>query len=77
MNPKLLPEEVQQRIQTISETELVEAREILGETAKKMTDDELRHQIACMEYLSESWLDEFERKTFDGKTLNEKLAEMP
>lgn len=77
MNPKFLPDAVQQRIQTISETELQEAKDILGQAAKELTDDELRQQIACMEYLSESWLDEYERKIFKGKTLNEKLAEMP
>lgn len=59
----------------VSEKELAEAREILGKTAKKMTDEELINQIKAMKYLSESWLDEFEKSIFDGKTLNEKLSE--
>ena len=50
------------------------AREILGETAKDMSDDDVREQIAMIKYLTESWIDEFERQIFDGKTLQEFLG---
>ncbi len=59
----------------VSETDLAEAREILGEGAKIMTDDQLRNQVAGMQFLIESWMDEYERSIFDGKTLDEKLSE--
>ncbi len=60
----------------VSEKDLAEAREILGEQAKDMTEEELREQVASMKYLGEAWLDEFEKKIFNGKTLQEKLADL-
>lgn len=57
----------------VSSKEIEEVREKLGDTAKDMTDEQLRDQIAMMKYLSESWLDDYERTIFDGKTLNEVL----
>lgn len=60
----------------VSEKELAEAREKLGEVAKNITDEQLRDQVAAMKYLSESWLDDFEKTIFDGKTLNEKLSDL-
>ena len=59
----------------VSEVELAEAREKLGDLVKDMTDEQLRNQVASMKYLSESWLDDFEKSIFDGKTLNEVISE--
>lgn len=53
------------------EKDIAEAREILGDAAKDMTDEQIRHQIACISYLVETWLEEYERKVFNGKTVNE------
>ncbi|MBI3485735.1 hypothetical protein HY025_02210 [Candidatus Daviesbacteria bacterium] len=60
----------------ISEKELAEAREILGERAKDMTEEQLKEQIASMKYLIDSWMDEYERSIFDGKTLNKKSSNL-
>lgn len=58
----------------IEDTDIEEAREILGDTVKNLTDDELKDQMVMVQYLIETWMDEFERKTFNGKTLNELLG---
>lgn len=49
--------------------------EILGETAKEFSHEELRNAVVEMQYLIDSWLDDFERSTFDGMTLRELLHE--
>ena len=67
-NPKL------DRIMVTPE-ELAKAREILGETAKNMPDNDIINQIIAMKYLSETCLDDFEKSIFDEKTLEEKLSE--
>lgn len=51
-----------------------ETREILGESAKDLTDSQVYDLTNEIQYLVDSWLEEFERKTFDGKTLNELLG---
>ncbi|MDP3974054.1 MAG: hypothetical protein Q8P92_04445 [Candidatus Daviesbacteria bacterium] len=51
-----------------------EAREILGESARDLTDSQVYDLTNEIQYLVDSWLEEFERKTFDGKTLNELLG---
>ena len=55
------------------EKSILEAREILGESAKDMTDEQVFDLVTEMQYLADSWLEEFERQTFDGKTLIELL----
>lgn len=55
------------------ENTVLEAREILGESAKDMTDEQVYELVTEMQFLVDSWLEEFERKTFGGKTLNELL----
>ncbi len=52
---------------------ILEAREILGDSAKDITDEQVFDLVTEMQYLVDSWLEEFERKTFDGKSLNELL----
>lgn len=54
---------------------LEQARKILGETAADLSDEELKDIITEMKFLASSWLDDFERKQFDGKTLAEILDE--
>ncbi len=53
------------------EREIRETREILGEVAVGMTDEEIRYQITCIDFLVRAWLDEYERSIFDGKTVQE------
>ncbi len=62
----------QQRKQTL-ENDLEGAKEILGTLTDQFTLDELKVIITEIKYLAESWLDDFERGIFDGKTLNELL----
>ncbi len=58
----------------IEQKDIDEAREILGNNAKNLSDEELKDLLVEMQYLVESWLDEYERKIFNGKTLNELLG---
>ena len=53
------------------EKEIQDTRKILGEVAVGMTDEEIKHQITCIDYLIRTWLDEYERSIFDGKTVQE------
>ena len=56
---------------------ILEAREILGDSAKDLTDEQVYDLVNEIQYLVDSWLEEFERKTFDGKSLNELLNLQP
>jgi predicted ATPase len=56
---------------SITDKDIVESREILGDVATDWSDDQLKDEIVKIQCLTDSWLDEFERKTFDGKTLAE------
>lgn len=58
---------------SITDKDLEKARQTLGEIAKNMTDEQLKDDVVKIQYLTETWLDEFERKTFDGQTLAEKI----
>ncbi len=49
---------------------ICEARKILGDVAKDMSDDDIQKLISTFQILSESWLDQYEIKIF-GKTLKE------
>lgn len=51
------------------------AKEILGKTASNFSKEEVRDLVAQVEYLVETWLDDFERDIFKGRTLNELLHE--
>lgn len=55
----------------VEDRDLIEARKILGDLVKNWPDERLRDEVAGTKYLVETWLDDFERKTFDGKTLSE------
>ena len=57
----------------LDDKEIQEARKVLGKTAEKMSDEELKDQITMMKFLTESWLDEYERSVYGGKTLAEKI----
>jgi ABC-type transporter MlaC component len=47
------------------------ARQILGNAAGSISDEELEAFTAKLEYLTNSWLDSLEKQLFDGKTLRE------
>lgn len=48
-----------------------EAREILGDSASNLSDDKVYDLVVEMQYLVDTWLEEFEKNVFDGKTLKE------
>lgn len=54
--------------------EVQEAREILGDCIKDLTDSQVYDLVNEIQYLVDSWLEEYERKVFDGKTLDELLG---
>lgn len=54
--------------------EIQEAREILGDSANDLTDAQVYDLVNEVQYLVDSWLEEYERKAFDGKTLDEVLG---
>ena len=50
-----------------------ETREILGESALKLTDEQVYDLTNEIQYLVDTWVEEFEQEIFDGKTLSELL----
>ena len=58
----------------IEQKDIDEARDILGDLAKGISDDDIRDIVVEIQFLVESWIDEYERKTFNGKTINELLG---
>jgi hypothetical protein len=50
-----------------------EARDILGESASALLDDQIYDLVNEMQYLVDTWLEEYEQKIFEGKTLKELL----
>jgi len=57
------------------EKELKQAKDVLGLLAFEFSDTEIKTIVMEVEYLTDTWLDEFERKTFKGLTLKELLHE--
>ena len=60
----------------IEQKDIDEAREILGDSVKDFSDEDLKDKLVEMLFLIESWLDEYERKVFNGKTINEMLGSL-
>lgn len=52
---------------------LLKARELLGEDGKDLTDEEAYNLYTEIQFLTDSWAEEFERGIFNGKTLEEIL----
>ncbi len=59
----------------MDDIELEKAKAVLGDIAKKMSDDQIKDICVEIQYLVESWLDDYERSIFNGKTLRELLGE--
>lgn len=60
---------------TREENNLQRARRMLGDIAASLSDSELETFLTEFEYLLDSWMDEFEKKIFDNKTLIQLLKE--
>ena len=52
---------------------ILEARDILGSSAENLTDEQIINLVNEVQYLVDTWLEEFERKVYCGTTLNELL----
>ena len=52
---------------------ILEAREILGDSANNLSDEQVYDLVNEIQFLVDSWLEEYERKVFDGKSLDELL----
>lgn len=57
------------------ETNIIRTRRILSKTAESLSDEQIECMVTEFQFLINSWLDEFERDTFSGKTLKEVLQE--
>ncbi len=57
------------------ENRVSKARGILGESARDFTDEQLGYLVTDFEYLVDTWLDLFEKKMLEGKTLKEVIGE--
>ena len=68
-------EQINQNFQDQSEKQksVQEAREILGESAQDLTDDQVHDLVNEVQYLVDTWIEEYEQNIFDGKTLKEML----
>lgn len=45
------------------------ARSILGSKSQEFKDSELENLVSDFEFLADTWLDNFEKQIFNGKTL--------
>jgi len=61
--------------QKIEDKNVQRAKEILGDIANELTPAQLKDTIVEIQYLVNTWLDDFEREIFEGKTLQELLHE--
>jgi uncharacterized protein YpuA (DUF1002 family) len=66
---ELFPEQEYQE-KTIQKT-----KEVLGALAIDLTEENLRDIASEIQFLADSWLDDFEMEIFNGLTLNELLHE--
>lgn len=64
----IFPEQAEER--KISQT-----RKILGEVASSLSDEQVVNLISEFQFLIDTWLDEFEKDMFGGKTFKELLNE--
>jgi hypothetical protein len=56
------------------ESKLSATKRNLGETANKLTDEQVECMVTDFQHLIDTWLDEFEADVFEGKTLKELLG---
>lgn len=66
---EMFPEQVR------GEKTIKQAREVLGTLADNFTSDQLKDVVTEIQFLTGTWLDDFERRIFQGVTLKELLHE--
>lgn len=57
------------------ESKVQKARAVLGESVQDVPDEELAVYLTQIQYLLDSWLDQFEKQAFNSLTLKELLRE--
>lgn len=57
------------------ETKIAKARRILEDVGSELSDEELEIYLIKFEFLLDTWIDNFEKQIFEGKTLNQLLRE--
>jgi hypothetical protein len=57
------------------ESRLQKARVIMGDSICQLTDEELEVYLTMLEYLVVTWLDNYERRIFNGLTLKQIVME--
>lgn len=60
---------------SVTSKDAQKAKRILGDLANKLSNDELQTLLSETKFLVNSLLDDFEKMTFDGKTLQDVLYE--
>ena len=60
--------------QNQEQRDIVEARQILGDSAIDLTDGQVQGLVNEVQFLVDSWLDEYEKREFDGKSLDEVIG---
>jgi len=55
--------------------DILKAKEALGELTKQFTEAQIKEIVTDIDFMVESWLDDFERDLFKGKTMKELLHE--
>lgn len=61
--------------QGYQEKTIQKTKEVLGVLAKDLSEENLRDIASEIQFLADSWLDDFEMEIFNGLTLNELLHE--
>lgn len=59
----------------LRDKDIEKAKKTLGQLVSNFTEEELKTIVTEMRFLVESWLDDFEKSTFNGKTLRQLLYE--
>lgn len=54
--------------------EFLKVKQILGEKGKEFTSEQVKDLMTKVQYLVQSWLDEYERQILKGQTLQELLS---
>lgn len=60
---------------TDEESRIEKLRRMMGGEVSSLSDSELKVFITEFSFLLDSWIDEYERTAFDGKTLKQLLRE--
>lgn len=57
----------------VNEIDLEEAKQVFGDVATTLPEEDFKNTLTDIHFLAETWLDEFEKNIFNGKTLEELL----